>query len=167
MLAVMNRRAFSIGSAVAILLGLLVFAGAGGKLAAEDGDYTTVSTQTLAAGDAIPAPEAKKILTVSGNISRTNSGDTAVFDTPTLEKLGVVRFTTETAWSDNPITFDGVLLSRLLDAIGADSGASTLKITALNDYAIDVPIEDARNWPTILALKADGKYMSVRDKGPL
>ena len=40
-------------------------------------------------------------------------------------------------------------------------------IAALNDYAIEVPIDDAREWPTMLALKADGKFMSVRDKGPL
>ncbi len=167
MLAMMNCRKFAVGSALAMLLGVLAFAGASGKLAANEHQYTTVSSQTLAAGDAIPAPEGRKILTVSGNISGANMGDAAVFDAATLEKIGMVRFTTETAWSDNPITFDGVLLSSLLDVIGADSGASSLKITALNDYAIDVPIADAREWPTILALKADGKYMAVRDKGPL
>ena len=47
------------------------------------------------------------------------------------------------------------------------TGCATLKVTALNDYAIEVPIAHAREWPTILALKADGEYMSVRDKGPL
>ena len=68
----------------------------------------------------------------------------AVFDAATLERIGVVQYTTETAWSDNPITFDGVLLSAVLDVNGADSGASSLKITALNDYAIEVPIDDTR-----------------------
>jgi len=88
----------------------------------------------------------------------------AVFDAAALERIGVVQYTTEPAWSDNPITFDGVLLSAVLDLIDADSGASSLKITALNDYAPEVPIGDAREWPTMLALKVDGKYMSVRDK---
>ena len=162
-----NYRMVAVGLVMAVLVGVLVFAGASGKLAADEHGYTTVSSQSLAAGDAIPAPEGKKILTVSGRISGANMGDAAVFDVATLEKVGVVRFTTETAWSDNPITFDGVLLASLLDVIGAEAGASSLKITALNDYAIEVPIEDAREWPTILALKADGKYMSVRDKGPL
>ena len=91
----------------------------------------------------------------------------AVFDVATLESLGVVRFNTETAWSDNAITFEGVLFANLLDAVGASDGAAALNITALNDYAIEIPIEDARNLLTMLALKADGKYMSVRDKGPL
>jgi len=150
-----------------MLMGALIIAGASGKLAADEHSYTEVSSRMLAAGDTIPAPSGKKILTVTGNISNANMNGAAVFDAATFELIGLVNFTTETAWNDAPVSFDGVLLGRLLDVVGADAGATSLKITALNDYAIDVPIEDAREWPTILALKADGKYMSVRDKGPL
>ena len=167
MLFVMIFRKITLGPVMALLLGALVFAGAGGKLAADEHGYTAVSPQTLAAGDAIPAPTGRKVLAVSGNISGANMGATAVFDMATLESVGVVRYTTETAWSESPITFDGVLLSAVLDVIGANASATTLKVTALNDYAIEVPIAHAREWPTILALKADGEYMSVRDKGPL
>ena len=167
MLFTISYQRFAIGPTVAVLLGALVFAGAGDNLAADEHGYTSVSDQTLAAGDAIPTPSGRKFFTVTGNISGANMDGAAVFDAATLERIGVVQYTTETAWSDNPITFDGVLLSAVLDVIGADSGASSLKITALNDYAIEVPIDDAREWPTMLALKADGKYMSVRDKGPL
>ena len=167
MLFAISYRRFAIGPTVAVLLGALVFAGAGGNLAADEHGYTSVPDQTLAAGDAIPTPSGRKILTVTGNISGANMDGAAVFDAATLERIAVVQYTTETAWSDNPITFDGVLLSAVLDVIGADSGTSSLKITALNDYAIEVPIDDAREGPTLLALKADGKYMSVRDKGPL
>jgi hypothetical protein len=38
---------------------------------------------------------------------------------------------------------------------------------ALNDYTSEVPIEDFARYHTILALKRDGEYMPVRDKGPL
>jgi hypothetical protein len=154
---------FLAGSAVAVLMSLVMLGGA----SAADQAYTSVSEPSLAAGDAIPAPEGRKVLTVSGMISGTNMGDTAVFDAATLERLGIVGYTTETAWSDNPIAFEGVLFSSLLNVVGADAGATTLKITALNDYAIEIPIEDARELATVLALKADGAYMSVRDKGPL
>ena len=167
MLFVVIFRKITLGPVMALLLGALVFAGAGGKLAADEHGYTAVSPQTLAAGDAIPAPTGRKVLAVSGNISGANMGATAVFDMATLESVGVVRYTTETVWSESPITFDGVLLSAVLDVIGANASATTLKVTALNDYAIEVPIAHAREWPTILALKADGEYMSVRDKGPL
>ena len=38
---------------------------------------------------------------------------------------------------------------------------------ALNDYSVEIPIEDFAKYHAILALKRDGEYMSVRDKGPL
>ena len=40
-------------------------------------------------------------------------------------------------------------------------------MTALNDYATDIPLEDFKSQPVILATKRDGNYMPVRDKGPL
>ena len=53
----------------------------------------------------------------------------------------------------------------LLDAVGAKG--TTLKVTALNDYAAEIPVEDFRKWPVILATRRDGAEMPVRDKGPL
>ena len=38
---------------------------------------------------------------------------------------------------------------------------------ALNDYSSEIPIEDFAKYHAILALKRDGEYMPVRDKGPL
>ena len=52
----------------------------------------------------------------------------------------------------------------ILAAVGATG--TSLKVRALNDYAADVPADDAK-LDTILATKLDGKLMSVRDKGPL
>ena len=41
--------------------------------------------------DGIPAPTGKPILTISGDISEKNAGDTAQFDRDMLEKLGLVE----------------------------------------------------------------------------
>ena len=38
---------------------------------------------------------------------------------------------------------------------------------ALNDYSTEIPIEDFAKYGAILALKRDGEYMPVKDKGPL
>ena len=43
----------------------------------------------------------------------------------------------------------------------------TVTAIALNDYVTTIPIEDFAKYGAILALKRDGTYMSVRDKGPL
>jgi hypothetical protein len=82
-----------------------------------------------------------------------------------LETLGTESFTTTTPWYNGPVTFEGVRMSRLLDRVGAMG--TTLTVTALNDYTSDIPIEDFRTYPVILAMKRDGAYMPVRDKGPL
>ena len=42
-----------------------------------------------------------------------------------------------------------------------------LSVTALNDYTSEIPIADFTRYHPIVALKRDGKYMEIRDKGPL
>ena len=42
-----------------------------------------------------------------------------------------------------------------------------LVITALDDYSREIPIEDLVRNKAILAMKRDGQYLSVSDKGPL
>lgn len=110
-------------------------------------------------------PEGRPVLVISGNISVTNSDEGAVFDIEMLEALGMESFETMTPWYDKPVTFDGVPMTALMDAVGAD-GDIILAI-ALNDYSSEVPISDFAEHGTLLALKRDGEYMPVRDKGPL
>ncbi|NBB49688.1 molybdopterin-dependent oxidoreductase [Rhizobium sp. CRIBSB] len=113
---------------------------------------------------ALEAPAGPVILTVKGKISNTNAGDTAQFDMAMLEKLKGRKGEMETPWTEGRVTFEGPLLREVLAAVGATG--TSLKVRALNDYAADVPAEDAK-LDTILATKLDGKLMSVRDKGPL
>ena len=113
---------------------------------------------------ALDAPKGPVILTVKGAISNTNAGDTAQFDMAMLEALAGRKATMETPWTDGKVTFEGPLLSALLDAVG--STGSLLSVKALNDYAAEVPAEDAK-LATVLATRMDGKLMSIREKGPL
>jgi hypothetical protein len=39
-------------------------------------------------------------------------------------------------------------------------------MVALNDYAVDVPLADLREYPVIFALQADGEYLPVSTRGP-
>ena len=121
------------------------------------------ATQAMAAPLAKPA--GKVILTVSGLISNTNNGDKAEFDMAMLEGLGSASWTTKTPWYKDPVTFSGVPMNKLLEVVGAKG--TSLTVTALNDYATDIPVEDFKTHPVMLATKRDGNYMPVRDKGPL
>ncbi len=130
--------------------------------------YDVVSEPTLTPGSPIPAPRGPVVLRISGKIASVSGGEGEIaFDMPTLERLGMVRFTTPTNWTQGPTTFEGVLLSRVLEAVGADPSATTLTMTALNDYAAPVPAADATEWPVMLAVKENGQYMSVREHGPI
>ena len=124
-----------------------------------------LAAANLAGAASLPAPAEKPILTVSGKITVTNKDGAAEFDRAMLEALGETSFSTSTPWYKEPVKFEGVPLAKLMDAVGA-TGDKIVSI-ALNDYSAEMPVEDARKLGVILALKRDGEYMSVRDKGPL
>lgn len=123
------------------------------------------ASAALAQSAPLREPAAEVILTVSGKISVTNRDGAAEFDRDMLEGLGTHAFTTETPWYDGPVTFEGVLMSTLMRAVGARG--DTVTALALNDYATEIPISDFERYGVLLALKRDGAYMPVRDKGPL
>ncbi len=127
--------------------------------------FSTILFSASAFAGTFAKPEGKPILIVSGHISNTNVDGTAQFDREMLEGLGIVTIETKTPWYDGKSRFDGVSLSRLMDFVGA-SGV-TVTAVALNDYVSTIPMEDFTKFNAILAMKRDGNYMPVRDKGPL
>lgn len=118
-----------------------------------------------ASDDALSAPTGRVILSVEGAIGHQNDGDKAVFDSAMLEELGTTSFVTSTPWFSGPVEFEGVPLQRVLDAVGASGDQITA--VALNDYSAEIPIESFEREVAIIALKRDGEYMDVSDKGPL
>ena len=123
-----------------------------------------VVTTQVWAGE-LSKPVGKVLLTVSGNIENTNEDGKAVFDIASLEKLGSVSFQTTSPWYNGRTTFTGISLQKLMDYVGANG--SVVKVTALNDYTTVIPLSDFKKYNVILALKINGEYMRIRDKGPL
>ena len=113
----------------------------------------------------LPPPTGKVILTISGAISVHNRGSDAVFDRPMLEALGWSSFETRCPWYNGRTRFAGVSMRTLLQKVGASG--KTLVVTALNDYTTQIPLSDFTRYDVLLALKRDGNYMPVSDKGPL
>ncbi|WP_428672817.1 molybdopterin-dependent oxidoreductase [Roseibium sp.] len=102
------------------------------------------------------------VLTISGKIA---SGSPADFTIHMLEELPQERIETTTPWHDGKVSFVGVPLEKLMKHIGANG--SEAAVTALNDYRSVIPLTDFETNHPILAYKYNGKYMSIRDKGPL
>jgi len=120
---------------------------------------------TLAA-EPLAAPEGPVILVVSGNIEVTNTEEgEAAFDRLMLSELGLTEIRTTTPWTDGVQVFSGVLARAVLERLGAEG--TTVMASALNDYTVEVPMEDFQNFDVLLATHMGGEEMRVSDKGPI
>lgn len=105
------------------------------------------------------------LLTIRAAGGEDISNPVHTFNRFALESLPQHTIRTKTPWTDGTPEFSGPLLSDVLNAAG--KRGRILRCLALNDYAVDIPIEDIEEYKVILAMKQDGKVMSTREKGPL
>jgi len=105
------------------------------------------------------------ILQVTGEITKSNGPAGMEYDLAMLDALGATTVTTETPWTEGPIPFQGVLVRDLLANSG--STGTAVDAVALNDYTVTIPISDFVRYDVILATRADGNVLTVRDRGPI
>ena len=120
---------------------------------------------TPALAEPLPGPTGAAILTVSGEIENTNDGDKAVFDMEMLTAMSAVSFETKTLWTEGVNRFKGVPLADILEAVGAQG--AIIRAFAINDYAVEIPIDSVTASTPIIAYEMDGAAMPRRQKGPL
>ena len=157
-----HQTAYTHPGALLVAVLAIVACGSGSSTAS----YETVAPANIMAGDAIPAPTGDVVLTLFGDIGVTNSGDTLQLDMPTLEGFGLVKYAVNDPWLEATNTYTGVLMSDLSKVLGASVDATSLRITALDDYSVDISLEDAEKWPILLATRINGDYMDVENSGP-
>lgn len=122
--------------------------------------------RTAQAGStAIKAATGEVVLTVDGKVSVTNAPGCVQFDMAMLEAMPKAVIETSTPWTAGKARFEGVLLTDILAITGARG--TTIRASALNDYSVDLPVEDAARYKPIVAFRLNGQYMPVREKGPL
>jgi hypothetical protein len=124
----------------------------------------TAAVPSARAGS-LPPPAGEVILTVDGAIANTTDGKQAQFDLAALEAMGLTVVETSTPWTDGVVRYEGVLARDLMKQVGANG--SKLVATALNDYLAEIPLSDLTDYNVILAIKANGEYLPIRDKGPI
>ncbi|MGH1466401.1 MAG: molybdopterin-dependent oxidoreductase [Cognatishimia sp.] len=119
------------------------------------------SAPAMASG-AASGPDASVVLEVT---SAGQDSQKIVFDMASLRAIGTTEIVTSTIWTDGEHRFLGVSLHDLLTHIGAEGRA--IEATAINDYAIKIPMSDATQDGPIVAFEMDGAPMPRRTKGPL
>ncbi len=128
--------------------------------------YLQITAPQIGTNHPIPLPKNETILTVTGNVRNTNQGDAIVMDRLTLESVGLVEYSVKDLFENEHRLFRGVLMRDLLDLWQITPETTTLEITALNDYQINVPIEWLQEFPVLLALQQDGTDMPRDYRGP-
>lgn len=101
-----------------------------------------------------------------GVILSVRAGDaTHEYTLAQLRALGEVQVETSTIWTEGDQEFVGVPLRTLMTGLGIENG--TVTASAVNDYAVVIPLADANAMAPIIAYERNGATMSLRDKGPL
>ena len=81
-----------------------------------------------------------------------------------LDQMPQETFATATNWTEGDVTFSGVPLSHVLKEAGV--AGATLRMVALNDYAVEMPMDEIGDIYPIVATRMHSEPMKVRDKGP-
>lgn len=110
-------------------------------------------------------PTTRTLLTVSGLISNTNQDSDALFDRYMLDQLPRDTISTHTPWNEGKHTYTGFQAEEFFELLGIEG--ENLRIIAMNDYMIDIPVQDFIEVGAIFATHMDGVPMTVRNKGPI
>ncbi|MBL4874494.1 MAG: hypothetical protein JKY41_14205 [Rhodobacteraceae bacterium] len=101
-------------------------------------------------------------------LSLTNVSDGAAVELTEEDLLAMEQFTvfTENEFVDGLAEFTGPLARDVIALLNA-SDIGMLKLTAVNDYAVEVPMSDLLEYDVIFAMTQNGTRFSIRDKGPI
>ncbi|WP_051539764.1 hypothetical protein [Sulfitobacter sp. 20_GPM-1509m] len=85
-----------------------------------------------------------------------------------LDALEQTTYVTKNPYIDDTSEFSGPLARVVLADAGQDMpDGAQLRVTAINDYKIDMPLTDFLDYDVIFATRRDGETMSLREKGPI
>ena len=101
------------------------------------------------------------LLTLTGDVA----GGEVKLTRADLDALEWHEIATSTTVTDGQPVFRGVLMRDILDR--AEANGDTVMARALNDYVIDIPMDDFHEFDVIAALYMEGIALTPRDKGPV
>lgn len=99
-------------------------------------------------------------------LTNTSSGVSVELTEEDLLSMEQFSVFTENEFVDGLVEFKGPL-ARDIFALLEDPKIEELKLTAVNDYAVEIPVTDIMDYDVIFALMQNGDKFSVRDKGPI
>ncbi len=116
-------------------------------------------------GQNLPQSVGPTLLTVTGLDPADHPGGQMAFDLAMLNALPQATIETTSIWTDGLHRFTGVPLAALAGYLHLTH--ANLRLHALNDYFVDMPLNETEKTAPVLAYQMDGLPMPVRDKGPI
>jgi hypothetical protein len=108
------------------------------------------------------------LLTVTGNITKTNQTDkkSFAFSFDELSKLPNTVVRTKTKWTATT-DFSGPMVRDVLNFVGANTDAKKVELICHDKFVVTIPISDFKRWKVILAHSKNGQRLTRATKGPL
>jgi len=106
-----------------------------------------------------------QVLIVNTDPSTSCGPKQLAFSVKQLEALPQTNFKTRHTWSSEAQEFSGPLLADVLNLVCPK--ARDIYLRSLDQYSVMVNFSKGSEFKPILALKVDGKPLTVREKGPI
>lgn len=119
---------------------------------------------TLLAGCAAKPGDA--LITVKGDIGKTNSGSDYVLDQAAFD-ANSVELVYNDPWMGDGLNYKGILLKDLITLVEPGSGVTTVALICTDGKEYDVAIADAQTYDIMLAHWVDGNLLTEENGGPV
>ncbi|MCD4673126.1 MAG: hypothetical protein K8R77_10725 [Anaerolineaceae bacterium] len=120
----------------------------------------------MLAGCAQESEVGDAVLTITGDIGKTNSGEKYVFDEARFEEHSVDLVIND-VWMGDGQEYKGVLLSDIIDIVKPGSDVTTVSVVAVDGKSADVAIEDAKNMDILMVHYLSGEILGDDVGGPV
>ncbi len=168
-LAVVPAVALAVALAAALAVALALTAACGSAGSGAPGSVPAVVRTPDAPSGASPAvaPQGRTILTLTGRIATTNADGALRLDLAALDRLGLLAVTVDDPWAKQRLDLQGLRLRDLVGLAGPDAGATSLHLTAHDDYQVDLDLAAVRADDVLLVTRdGAGRPLPVEDGGP-
>ncbi|HYI15861.1 MAG TPA: molybdopterin-dependent oxidoreductase [Thermomicrobiales bacterium] len=126
-----------------------------------------IDQPSLVSGDRIPVPRGEPVVTLTGQLEAANRGSTVELDLATLQAMGLIKVRVYEPWAKKDLEFRAVDLADVLDVAGALPQATSVHLTALDDYEVDLTMTDVRDGGVLVATASgNGRELPIDKGGP-
>ena len=165
----MNRLVLMSTLVAAILVAAVVavmYSSGGAERAKSAQEPSLAAPKATAAAKPFPAPKGEPVLRMEGVARGNVSAHVTEVDFATLDQAASKEITIREPFIKRQMTFNGIPMDELLRRAGADPSARKVRLHALDEYHVELPVADLRS-AGLLATRADGRKMPIAKGGPI